>query len=41
VVTNKRKYFVPAHGVSVEATSAEEAGKQAAKAVKTEKEGDA
>lgn len=38
VVTAKRRYFVPDHGVSVEANSPEEAVKLAAK---QEKEGDA
>lgn len=34
VVTSKRRYFVPAHGVSVDAESVEDAVKQAEATIK-------
>lgn len=40
VISSKRRYFVPEHGISVEADSPEEAAKAAAKLVKQE-DGDA
>lgn len=43
VIAEKRQYFVPVHGVSVEATDPQDAVKQAKKLIKsknTEKGGD-
>lgn len=40
VITDKRKYFVPAHGVSVDARSAKEAASLAKRSATKEEDGD-